>query len=282
MKKINILSALFVGLCLLLGCKEDLNTSKTTNASSNGYPSLILTKSSLDQIKKGLGNTPLYDASFAKVRSQVDAALELGIDVPVPKDLAGGYTHTQHKFNYDIAHKAGMLYQITSEDAYLDYVRDMLLAYAEMYPTLDRHPEERSYARGKIFWQCLNDANWLVYMSQAYDCIRTVISEKDRETLDTKLFKPFAEFLSKETPQFFNRIHNHSTWGNVAVGLAGLVLEDDQLLQIALYGLPSDGLTADMADNDGGLIKQEGQKACLLYTSPSPRDLSTSRMPSSA
>ena len=27
---------------------------------------------------------------------------------------------------------------------------------------------------------------------------------------------------------------------------------------------------------------KEGRKACLLYTSPSPRDLSTSRMPSSA
>ena len=30
------------------------------------------------------------------------------------------------------------------------------------------------------------------------------------------------------------------------------------------------------------LLPDETQKACLLYTSPSPRDLSTSRMPSSA
>ena len=29
-------------------------------------------------------------------------------------------------------------------------------------------------------------------------------------------------------------------------------------------------------------IKKARQKGCLLYTSPSPRDLSTSRMPSSA
>ena len=33
----------------------------------------------------------------------------------------------------------------------------------------------------------------------------------------------------------------------------------------------------DLAANNGGW-----QWACLLYTSPSPRDLSTSRMPSSA
>ena len=29
-------------------------------------------------------------------------------------------------------------------------------------------------------------------------------------------------------------------------------------------------------------ISMDGYKTCLLYTSPSPRDLSTSRMPSSA
>ena len=31
-----------------------------------------------------------------------------------------------------------------------------------------------------------------------------------------------------------------------------------------------------------GLLRQDGGGTCLLYTSPSPRDLSTSRMPSSA
>ena len=35
------------------------------------------------------------------------------------------------------------------------------------------------------------------------------------------------------------------------------------------------------ADGKEGL-KQSHSEACLLYTSPSPRDLSTSRMPSSA
>lgn len=259
-KSLKMFYTLLLCLLFVLSCQEENGLSIAEDGTSS-YPSVIFTKSKIDRIKKGLGNTPLYDQSLKKVQTEVDEALSLGIVVPVPKDLAGGFTHTQHKFNYDIAYKAGMLYQITGKEVYLDYVRDLLLAYADIYTGLDRHPAERSYARGKIFWQCLNDANWLVYMSQAYDCIRGVISEEDRETLDTKLFKPFADFLSKETPQFFNRIHNHSTWGNVAVGMAGLVLEDDDLLQIALYGLPSDGLAADQEDNDGGLIKQEGQKA---------------------
>ena len=36
------------------------------------------------------------------------------------------------------------------------------------------------------------------------------------------------------------------------------------------------------SDTDGRPFSREQRELCLLYTSPSPRDLSTSRMPSSA
>ena len=134
------------------------------------------------------------------------------------------------------------------------------MAYAKLYPTLPVHPQERSYARGKLFWQCLNDSNWLVYTSQAYDCIYDFLSKKERKYLEKELFVPFANFISEGNPQFFNRVHNHSTWGNVAVGMIALVMDNDDLLQKALYGLKTDNLKVGMKDNDGGFIKVEGQK----------------------
>ena len=39
---------------------------------------------------------------------------------------------------------------------------------------------------------------------------------------------------------------------------------------------------ANLYNSDGPSPKQARVRGCLLYTSPSPRDLSTSRMPSSA
>ena len=42
------------------------------------------------------------------------------------------------------------------------------------------------------------------------------------------------------------------------------------------------GLDGDYVDRDQLAIPTDAFRACLLYTSPSPRDLSTSRMPSSA
>ena len=97
-------------------------------------------------------------------------------------------------------------------------------------------------------------------MSQAYDCIYEFLSKKERKFLEKDLFKPAAEFLSVGSPQFFNRIHNHSTWGNVGVGMIGLVMKDKTYIDYALNGLKSDGIAEDARDNDGGLIKKKGQK----------------------
>ena len=52
------------------------------------------------------------------------------------------------------------------------------------------------------------------------------------------------------------------------------------------YGITAQDVTASIPANSTTLLKINAEgaivKTCLLYTSPSPRDLSTSRMPSSA
>lgn len=227
---------------------------------SDKHPSLVLTPVGVAEIKSNLGRVPLFDQTLETVIKEVDAEIAHGIEVPVPKDLAGGYTHERHKSNFFIIQKAGVLFQITGDEKYAVYVRDMLLAYAKMWPTIGKHPAERSYARGKIFWQCLNDANWLVYVSQGYDCIYDWLDESTQRKLNNELFRPYAEYVSIENPQFFNRIHNHSTWGNAAVGMIGLVMDDEELVNWALYGLDIKVPGDIVKDNDGGDIQLDGQK----------------------
>lgn len=227
---------------------------------SQSHPKLILTKQGVLDIRAKLGEVPLYDNSLVKLKAEVDLEIANGIHTPIPRDYSGGYTHERHKKNFLMLQKAGVLFQILEDEKYAVYVRDMFLQYADMYPDLPAHPKERSYARGKLFWQCLNDSNWLVYASQAYDCIYDWLSKKERKRLEKDLFRPFADYISIGNPQFFNRVHNHSTWGNVAVGMIALVLDDDELLNRALYGIKSASLKAGMKDNDGGFIQSEGQK----------------------
>ena len=247
----NRLKVLFFFLCFTL-------IRQTILAQS--HPKLILTKKGVEDMKASLGKAPLFDQILAKVIAEVDAEIAAGIDVPIPKDMAGGYTHERHKRNWFMMQKAGVLYQITEQEKYASYIRSMLLVYAGLYPTLGLHPTNRSYATGKIFWQCLNDANWLVYVSQAYDCIYDYLSQEERSLLEENLFRPFADFLSIDNPKFFNRIHNHSTWGNAAVGMIGLVMNDQELIDRALYGLDVSKNQLNERDNDGGLIRPDGLK----------------------
>lgn len=234
------------------------------------HPNLILTKAGVEQIRNNLGQVPLFDASLAKVKAVVDAEIAAGIDTPIPKDFSGGYTHYRHKQNFIIAQQAGVLYQILEDDKYAVYVRDMLLQYEAMYKDLPIHPMVRSYAPGKLFWQCLNDSNWLVYMSQAYDTVYHFLTAQERSILENNLFRPFADYISLANPAFYNRVHNHSTWGNAAVGMIGLVMDDDELIQRALHGIVDDGLAVGGIDNDGGTIKVEGQKRGFLANLEEP------------
>ena len=242
-------------------CLVILGLTVSASAHSAEHPGLIMTKAGVEKIRSELGKVPLFDAAVAKVKAEVDAEIELGIDTPIPVDYSGGYTHQRHKQNFFIMQKAGALYQILEDEKYARYVRDMLFQYEDMYLDLPLHPKERSYARGKLFWQCLNDANWLVFVSQAYDTIYDYLSAEERKTLEEKLFRPFADHISVTNPRFFNRVHNHSTWGNAAVGMLGLVMGDDEMVERALNGLPRESLDLTAKDDDGGLFWSDNQKA---------------------
>ena len=270
MKLIQSITLKLVPVVLLISlfsCKKEVTVvskeEDKTVSEQGAHPNLILTAQGVKDIRAQLGSIPIFDASLKAVQEEVDAEIALGIDTPIPQDYSGGYTHVRHKSNMIMLQKAGVLYQILDDEKYAKYVKDMLMQYEAMYKTLPLHPKTRSYARGKLFWQCLNDANWLVYVSQAYDCVYNYLSEEERNKLEANLFKPFADHISVDSPQFYQRVHNHSTWGNAAVGMIGLVMNDEILIDRALYGIKDLKLDTKEKDDDGGFLNKDGKAGFL-------------------
>ena len=212
------------------------------------HPNLTVTQSDIEAIKSGISAVPLAQKALVDLRLKVDADLSKTMDVPVPKDAGGGYTHEQHKLNYQSMYNAGLLFQLTGEDKYLQYVREMLLQYVQLYPTLGIHPKRKEQTPGKLFWQSLNESVWLVHTIQAYDFVANSLSDIDREVIETKLLRPVANYLSVGQPKTFNKIHNHGTWAVAAVGMTGYVLDDELLVKQALYDLEQSG--------KGGFLRQ--------------------------
>ena len=182
-----------------------------------------------------------FDKMMTRLAEQVDTRLEAGVPVPYPKDAGGGYTHEQHKQNGKTIYEAGMLFDHTGQQKYAEGIRDILYDYAELYPTLGIHPQKKNQSPGKLFWQGLNEAVWLVYAIQGYELIRDDLPIEDRQHIEDNLFNPMADFLSLESPQTFDRIHNHGTWAAAAVGMTGYVLNQSVRVEQALYGLDRSG-----------------------------------------
>jgi hypothetical protein len=192
------------------------------------------------------------DGSFADEfearKAKIDLALTQKLNVPLPADAGGGYTHEVHKINYATMRDAGRLYLLTNEQKYANLVRDMLFEYAAMYPTLPLHPQQKEQSPGKLFWQSLNEAVWLVYTIQGYDAVKDALTTEERETIENGVFIPMVRYLSEESPQTFDKIHNHGTWAVAGVGMAGYVLDKPEWVEKSLYGLDKSG--------KGGFMRQ--------------------------
>jgi len=219
-------------------------------ASASEHPKLLVSQADVVDMRAAIKKEGLFKQAYQSKKTSVDQQMTVAINVPLPKDGGGGYTHERHKKNYKLMYDAGIVYQLTQDKKYAAHVRDMLLSYADLYPTLPVHPKRKVGKQnpGKLFWQSLNEAVWLVYTSQAYDFILPSLSASEKEKIETGLFHPIVKFLSVESPATFNKVHNHGTWTTAAVGMTGYVLGELEWVEQALYGLDKSG--------KGGFLRQ--------------------------
>ncbi len=213
-----------------------------------GARNLFETVEQVEAMRAAISGSGSFAAEFKTRQAKIDILTQQKINVPLPADAGGGYTHEVHKRNYATIRDAGRLFMLTQNKKYADLVRDMLFAYADMYPNLSLHPKQKEQSPGKLFWQSLNEAVWLVYSIQGYDAVKVTLSQEERDRIENGVFIPMATYLSDESPQTFNKIHNHGTWAVAGVGMAGYVLDKPEWVEKSLYGLDKSG--------KGGFMRQ--------------------------
>ena len=215
--------------------------AKPSGKSDSHRPGLTVTQDEFATIRDGISSVPMAQRAMVSLKEGLRDVIEAPLNVPVPADAGGGFTHEQHKRNYQQMYNAALLFNIDGDAKYLSFVEQMLLAYADLYPTLGLHPKPKEQSPGKLFWQSLNEAVWLVYTIQAYDMVADSLDDSSRSKIELNLLRPVADFLSHGQPKTFNKIHNHGTWAAAAVGMTGYALNDPTMVKKALYGLEMDG-----------------------------------------
>jgi len=223
----------------------------STQLFAQQHPVAFATKADLMAVKSSLTKNALINKSYTEIKGLVDKWIGKDIDVPIPKDAAGGYTHDKHKDNYTLMFNSGMMYHLTGDAKYALLVKRLFLKYAALNPTLKNHPQATSAYPGKLFWQALNDANWLVYAGLAFDCIYDYLSVEERQQIATLAFKPLVDYFTKDKKDWFNLIHNHAVWACAGVGIVGVATDNEDYVQMALYGTNKDGKAGFIAHMDG-------------------------------
>jgi hypothetical protein len=211
------------------------------------HPVTFFTQKEAQEVKANYGKYPLMSRSFEETKIDVDFWVDKEVDVPFPKDPAGGYTHDKHKANYTLMFNSGILFNLTGEAKYATLVKKMMLKYAALNPTLKNHPEATSSSPGRIFWQALNDANWMVYAGMAYDLIYNTLSMEEKYTIEQGAFKPEVDFFTKDLKNWFNLIHNHAVWSTAGVGIIGIATNNQDYIDMALKGTEKDGKSGFIA-----------------------------------
>ena len=205
------------------------------------HPVTFITPQETIDVKKNITRFPLLQSSFQRLKNETDPWLNREVDVPFPKDAAGGYTHEKHKANYLLMFNSAVLYNITGDQKYSNLVRQILLKYAKLNPTLKNHPQATSSSPGRIFWQALNDANWMVYTGMAYDLVYNSLKQSDRTIIEEGAFKPEVDFVTKDLSAWFNLIHNHAVWATAGVGIIGVATNNQKYIDLALLGTKQNG-----------------------------------------
>ena len=189
-----------------------------------------------------------FDKTVEAAKATLAARMDTPLTIPVPKDPGGGYTHETHKANYNLIYQAGQLYKLTGEKKYADFAGRALLDYAQVYPDWGLHPAKKEQSPGRMFWQNLNESMFLLHVAQSYGAIKDALTEEQRAKIETNLLRDMSEFLSVESPETFDKVHNHGTWATAAVGLTGYAIGDDDYVEQALMGLDKSG--------EAGFLKQ--------------------------
>jgi hypothetical protein len=214
------------------------------------HPITFFTKADAADVKKNVNAYPVLMQSYKEIKDEVDKYVGKEVDVPFPKDAAGGYTHDKHKANYTLMFNSGTLYNITGDARYATLVKNMLLKYAALNPTLKNHPQATSASPGRIFWQALNDANWMVYAGMAYDLIYNSLNAADRKKIEEGAFKPEVDYFTKDLNEWYDRLHNHSVWACAGVGIIGIASNNQDYIDMALKGSDKKGKAGFIAQMD--------------------------------
>lgn len=212
---------------------------------TEGHPNTFWDQKDIDAYKEMMKDSEELQQQFAGLKRAMDERMQQPHNVPQPKkNDKGEWKHLsqaerpQHNQNaLDIAN-AATVYAFTGEEKYGDFAKKMLIEYAKAFPHYA--PGNRpgfNHDEGKLFDQRLGDATWLIQVARSYDLIYNLpsMTEEERAMIEDDLLRASAKFIAANS-SVLRAPTNWSAICTTAVLITGFAIDDDQLVELAMYG----------------------------------------------
>ncbi|MEN8778887.1 MAG: hypothetical protein ABF275_05090, partial [Glaciecola sp.] len=85
--------------------------SASASISQAQHPKLVSSPSDVIAMRVASTQPGRFKDAFTAIKAKVDANMILEMNVPLPQDAGGGFTHEQHKKNYQLMNEAGIVFQ---------------------------------------------------------------------------------------------------------------------------------------------------------------------------
>ena len=197
------------------------------------HPYLAVTPEGLAVARDRIARIPWAKQTLKRMTDEADASAAKPLGPLPPK------SDERHWRIADTLFSVGLAYAFTGDRKYADWVRDGLIAYADIYPALPM-----TSGRCKVFSQSsLYEAMWAQDIIRAYDLVASsgALSAEDRRHVEEDLIRPAVGcFLVADydrdprASDLHYRCYNFQAWHLGAVGMAGLALGDRRLVQYAV------------------------------------------------
>ncbi len=200
------------------------------------HPYLLHTATDLAALRARAKTDTTAHTAIEQVRARADGYLKTPFVPP------GKPSNDQRSVTPRLQ-QLGLAYALTREEKYAKYVRDALVAYADIYPTFPpRAGRARMTTSSGLF-----EATWFVplvlaydytYDSSAYTAPDRKHIEQDLLRLGVALFK-VDDYSNRKDPRVGDlhyKCYNFQAWFDACVGLVGLLLKDGDLFEYAIDG----------------------------------------------
>ena len=137
-----------------------------------------------------------------------------------------------HAENLQYLENCTYLYLATSDTVYAGYIRDMLLDYADKYPTYFEHNTNRvatALNSGRMFGQSLDESVWASDAVRAYSVAKEVMKQSEIAKIEKGYLRQCADMLLKRRGG-----GNWQVWHNSGLIALGVALDDAKVIDVAL------------------------------------------------